>query len=286
MKTYFAISDVHSCFKPMKAALWAAGFRRTNKDHILIVCGDLFDRGDDTMQVYRYIKSLPKSRRILIRGNHELLYKMLLRKSFPDSYDFANGTVKTFCAVAGMSEEMLSARHWYKAGVDGYEAYNRIIESWETIRKEVKASDLTKFVFSAADWRDYFELGKYVFVHSFIPTGVKAEHMEEYLQYGYSHDDWREFDPDWRGAARGAWDCAVWDCPFTEYDQGLFAPEASNGKVLVCGHWHAAAFHERYEGAEPMKNHDIYVGEHLIALDACTIVSNKVNVLKLQESDV
>jgi hypothetical protein len=44
------------------------GFDACNNEHVLIVCGDLFDRGSESLKLYEFIKSLPKERRILIRG--------------------------------------------------------------------------------------------------------------------------------------------------------------------------------------------------------------------------
>ena len=77
IKTYFAISDIHGFYYPMHRSLYKAGFRKTNPDHILIVCGDIFDRGPDSVKVYNFLKSLPRDRRILIRGNHEFLLRDL-----------------------------------------------------------------------------------------------------------------------------------------------------------------------------------------------------------------
>jgi len=44
------------------------GFDLNNEEHILIICGDLFDRGSESSKLYEFIKSLQKERRILIRG--------------------------------------------------------------------------------------------------------------------------------------------------------------------------------------------------------------------------
>ena len=76
------------------------------------------------------------------------------------------------------------------------------------------------------------------------------------------------------------------------FDYHLFDEEIKNNKILVCGHWHAADFHLHYnpdkyydEEWKPIANHTPYVGEHLIALDACTAVSGKVNVVILEEQE-
>jgi serine/threonine protein phosphatase 1 len=71
---YFVISDIHSFATEMKWVLRQAGFNKKNKNHTLIVCGDIFDRGNETLEVYKYLKSIPKKSCILVKGNHESLY--------------------------------------------------------------------------------------------------------------------------------------------------------------------------------------------------------------------
>lgn len=97
---YFCVSDIHSFYNELIRALRQAGFNKRNKNHTLIVCGDIFDRGPDAVAVYKFLKSIPKKRCILIKGNHEPLYLELLTKPFPKGYDFSNHTVDTFCQLA------------------------------------------------------------------------------------------------------------------------------------------------------------------------------------------
>ena len=108
---YFIVSDIHSFYTELKRALDKAGFNKRNKDHTLIVCGDVFDRGSETVELYKFLISIPKKRCILIKGNHELLYEELLEKSFPESHDFSNHTVDTFCQIAGYSQEILTPEY-------------------------------------------------------------------------------------------------------------------------------------------------------------------------------
>ena len=96
MKKYFIVSDTHSYCTVLKNELNKKGFEINNKEHIFVLCGDLFDRGSESIELYNFIISIPKERRILIRGNHEYLFLDLLYKDFPDYYDHTNGTVKTF----------------------------------------------------------------------------------------------------------------------------------------------------------------------------------------------
>ena len=95
MNKYFVASDIHSFYTPFIKELNKTGFDLNNEEHILIICGDLFDRGSESLKLYEFIKSLPKERRILIRGNHEYLFIDSLSKEIPDYYDHTNGTVRT-----------------------------------------------------------------------------------------------------------------------------------------------------------------------------------------------
>lgn len=45
--TYFVTSDIHGFYTIFKKALKKAKFDINNKDHVLIICGDLFDRGEE-----------------------------------------------------------------------------------------------------------------------------------------------------------------------------------------------------------------------------------------------
>ena len=109
MNKYFFCSDIHSFYTPLMKELHRKGFDIENPEHVLVILGDVFDRGTETMEVYNFLRSLSDDRLILIRGNHESLYKSLLDKPFPDSYDFSNGTVRTFCQIAGFDEKVLTS---------------------------------------------------------------------------------------------------------------------------------------------------------------------------------
>ena len=55
-KKYFVVSDIHSFCRELKKGLKQAGFDKENPDHVLIVCGDIFDRGHQTLQTYKFLK--------------------------------------------------------------------------------------------------------------------------------------------------------------------------------------------------------------------------------------
>lgn len=291
MRTYFVASDIHSFFDCFRDALKQAGFRKTNPDHILVICGDVFDRGHQTMEVYDFIRSIPKKRRIMIRGNHEWLFGELLMKTYPDKWDFSNGTVRTFCAIAGVDQSMVKPSYWYaKAAMDGLDLStyrNKPAEVWADIRRAVRDSDVARWI-ASKEWIDYAEIGKYVLVHGFIPARLKpeAEANASWYPVDSMPVGWFEYDPDWRSAKD--WSEAVWGCPWQKYKAGLFAPEEEAGKTLICGHWHAYDFKRVFDGANYRNQDDIdftpYFSDGLIAIDACTAQSGMCNVIRIQES--
>lgn len=266
-KKYFVVSDIHSFASELKYSLCQAGFNKRNKDHTLIVCGDVFDRGDETVEVYKYLKSIPKKRCILIRGNHESLYKDLLTKSFPDRYDFSNGTVRAFCNIADIDEEKLSRYYWIEQGFANGLDYDQIEEklysTWNQIKTIVSSHEITTWL-NSKQWKNYFELDKYIFVHSFIPVKVKDEwkEMHPYKLRSFCY----EYNNNWRNATDDEWELATWGDPIENYDYGLFNPEADNGKVLIVGHWHTSDFYKRLEKI-PTDTQEIYFSKNLIAID-------------------
>ncbi len=68
---HFVVSDIHGHYKELKEALDSAGFDEDKNN--LIVLGDMFDRGEDSQKVYKYIKRLhDEGKAVVIKGNHEL----------------------------------------------------------------------------------------------------------------------------------------------------------------------------------------------------------------------
>lgn len=270
--TYFVVSDIHSFYKSCRSALSINGFNPRNKNHTLIVCGDIFDRGEDSLGVYKFLMRIPKKRRILIRGNHEDLFMSLLNKKYPEGHDFSNMTVNTFCQIAQMEKlknggdmvEYLEDGYCVRYGMmDDREYIDPLCqETWNIIKDKVAKSDVVKWL-KSKEWKDYFELDKFIFVHSFIPlTNL----------YGFGNPPITakgqfEYRPTWRDDATiWEWEVARWGCPWRKYQEGYFNKEMEQGKVLVCGHWSSSDFHEVFE-QDYTHNYSIYYGDGIIALD-------------------
>lgn len=291
---YFVISDIHSGYTPMINALKENGFDKYNDNHTLIVCGDIFDRMNGTIEVYKFLKSVPENRCILIRGNHEQLYFDLLNKNFPQSHDFSNGTVKTFCHIAGSELNDISIsqsapddlkcdpKHFHFVRHHYSDDILTVKDLWNKIKEAVKKSEITTWL-SSNQWVNYYELNKYIFVHSFIPLTWESEYglTEDYCVYHAQTQMFKERS-DWRTATMKEWNTAAWGCPYKFFDAGLFNQELKNDKILVCGHYCCSEFNKHYL-YDFSDNNDIYFGKNLIAIDATTAFSNQVNVLVIED---
>ena len=262
MNKYFITSDTHSFYKELVEELNKKSFDINNKEHILIFCGDMFDRGPDSIKMYEFIKSLPKEGRILIRGNHEYLFIDLLAKKLPDRYDHSNGTVRTLNDIT----------NW------DYLDWNDLVKD--------KRLDEIKNWFLSDEWIDYYETKNYIFTHAFIPLKINPnsfyQHMymveTEYLSY---KENWRESTPE-------EFQNATWGCPWKLAKAGL----NKTGKMIVCGHWHTADFFNNLKNLKVKydvhEDNPLFISKiyKLIGLDACTARTQKINILVLNEDEL
>lgn len=281
MKKYFAISDMHSFYDPMIKALSDKGFDINNPNHVVIVCGDAFDRGDDTVKVFEFLKELKaKDRLVYIMGNHEdLLFDCITEMSYghtPGSHHFSNGTVKTICMLCGENEWIV------------YHPTNDIMDMVYDKTDEVRS-------FIRENCVNYFALGNKIFVHSWIPCVADDLNMYHSRKtYSKINSIWDK-NPDNMTLKeltdyRDAWEAARWGNPFTQWKQGFY-PE---GKCIVCGHWHCSWGHSHIDMKTPewpQKNQlkkfeeafKPYIKDNIIGIDACVAYSGKINCVVFDE---
>ena len=105
---YYVTADVHAYFTELQTALREQGFFEDAEPHKLVICGDLYDRGTEALQLQEFILDLmAKDQVILIRGNHEDLAIDLLnnwhRNSYLQRHHNLNGTVDTVSQLTGFS---------------------------------------------------------------------------------------------------------------------------------------------------------------------------------------
>lgn len=171
-KKFFVVSDIHGHCTILKEALAEAGFDRNNNDHMLVCCGDLFDRGPENMKVLKFIDAIDN--KILIMGNHDERFLEIFRTGKLKEHDFDNGTAGSMVEFFG------------KYAVDGNTGDVDFSGNTRTVDR---ISDLI------GEMRDYFETEHYVFTHGWLPTVVRDGKPVIY-------DGWRTASPSMWSQAR------------------------------------------------------------------------------------
>jgi len=95
---YFVISDIHGHFDEMLFALNEKGYDPENENYHLIVIGDMFDRGDQSIDVLEYLYDLHQAKKAtIILGNHDNFLIELLNGEYSKAYFNLkhNGLAKT-----------------------------------------------------------------------------------------------------------------------------------------------------------------------------------------------
>lgn len=265
--TYFVVSDVHSFYEEFQAALNKEGFDLNNPNHKLIVCGDLFDRGSGTKEVYNFVKSLG-DRFLYIRGNHEDLLEDCIADIISGRsigrHHFGNGTVRTVANFCGFETE------WEISASRRSEEINQLVYT--------KTRPLLEFINSKAV--DYLELENYIFVHGWVPTINENLSPFSKKPLKLAPREWWDDQEDY--SSRDIWREARWTNGMQAWKEGCIIP----GKTIVCGHWHTSQAHCYIHnvGSEwgPDACFDIFRDEGIIMLDACTVHSGRVNVLVIE----
>ena len=131
-----------------------------------------------------------------------------------------------------------------------------------------KIANLTKLQKVLDMCIDYYETKHYIFVHAWIPIVENC-----YL-----------YDSDWRTARKERWEKARWTNPVEMFRYEIYEPN----KTIVCGHWHCSAlWHEQnpdeYEEFGDKAIFEPFITKNMIAIDACTAYSHKVNVIVLED---
>lgn len=256
MPKFFCVSDLHGFYTEFISALNEAGFDSHNEDHILVVCGDCFDRGAEPIEIWRYLMQLP--RKILIRGNHEDLLEECCYRGEWLPHDYGNGTVNTIQEFGRYGDQTFTFQ-----------------DACVTTEKRLK-----NFFKSM---RNYFETENYIFVHGWIPVVVK-----DGLPVYYTKNRQFEYDPNWREAHAREWEQARWLNGIDMARKGII----ESGKTIVCGHWHCSYGHmlDSLETDNWLSEFDEdavwepYYGKGIIAIDGCTVHTGKVNVLVIEDN--
>lgn len=261
---YYVVADVHGFYDIMEEALTEKGYFADTAPHKIIMCGDLFDRGKGNKKVEQFVLDrLGHDEIILIRGNHEDLLELFIERlptldevGIRFSSDFSNGTVDTVRQITGAT-------------------MTKMILHPKTVAEQMKSSGVFTKILPAM--RNYYETEKYIFVHGWIPSIAQGMGGRGLLF---------KYKPGWRTAESIDWAYARWFNGMLAAHQGATEP----GKTIVCGHWNASFGHTHY-GSSPREfgegaDHSPYYADGIIALDACTVDSRKVNCIVIDDNEL
>ncbi len=258
---YYIVSDIHGFYSILIRKLKEKGFFEDKKPHKLIICGDIFDRGHEAKKLQKFVLDLiKKDEVILIRGNHEDLFMDMLNKWHLESYNqlhhIQNGTVDTLLQLTGLT----------------YDDLDRPVDAYRKAKMTPYVNDIIPNTI------DYFETKNYIFVHGWIPCKVTQAYdsLGNVIQKYHRMKNWREALP-------STWKSARWINGIDAAHCGVI--EAN--KTIICGHWHCSYGHYRYckKGSEFGKNASFkpYYNKGILAIDACTAYSKKINVVVLED---
>ncbi len=247
---YYVAADVHGFYTEFHTALDAVGYFSDPAPHKLLLLGDVFDRGEEAAEMQRFVlRLMEEDAVILVRGNHEDLFGELVTvdRGRPVRHHRSNGTFGTALQLTGWDEERALTHNLAFAAAARETPYYRTI------------------IPASIDW---YETEHYIFVHGWLPC-------EPDFGGGFA------FRPDWREAAPEEWRRARWI-------NGMDAARSCRAeKTVLCGHWHCSWGHAvcEHRGSEfgPDADFSPYYAPGVIALDACTAFSGRVNVLVLDD---
>lgn len=261
MKKLFVVSDVHGHYHEMIDALEQAGFDENNENHLLISCGDEFDRGEHSLAVYTYFRRLESvNKAVILKGNHSIfMIDYLSGKSVSPFNYLYNGTNET---LADFLMQTKPFETWCAMGGVLEPTYGDFA-TWITVAK----LDLKQWYPDLLEWLEtrpyYFETKNYIFTHGAIDGTCK---------------DWHFPKKDYKGRFMD-WDACMWD------DGSFFGSEINNtDKTVIIGHFGTAHLRSMY-GIESEDPHSILKREdgRVIAIDATTKLSKRVNVLVIED---
>ncbi len=152
LKKLFVVSDIHGHYTLLKVALDKAGFENDNPNHLLVCCGDYFDRGHENAEVLKFFERL--KHRVLLRCNHEDLLLKLLETGKILPHNYINGTMQTLESFFG------------KHSID---------PATDTIDFSGKTRTVDRICEFIDETVDYFETENYVFVHGWLAANAWQE---------------------------------------------------------------------------------------------------------------
>lgn len=200
---YFVVSDVHGHLSILKASLTNSGFEPNSLNHLLIICGDCFDRGNENKELYEYLNTI--SNKIIIRGNHEEMLMNAIKRGYINVADMYNGTETTIENFFGSDSIDSRGRinisdyrrkrilDYLSQTVDYHETQNYVfVHGWiseiNRVSGDWRNAPLSEW--SDARWESWIELfDKYGVINKTIVCGHRASKYASQIDASRESDD-------------------------------------------------------------------------------------------------
>ena len=265
----FAVSDLHGHYTEFKRDLEKSGYDRNNKDHLLIVCGDIFDRGTESKELYSFLRELQEEgKAIILRGNHDNMFIDFLKGNdcwFNFIYNGMRSTFDSFLERTASFESFIVL----DLGLDMTKLDDDQFDKlWVSYRDKARKTILSENE-GILDWflslPDFYETKNYIFTHASIDTDADDWHNPEFSRYSYI-----------------SWDACHWD------DGSFFGKDLKNvDKTVVVGHYHTDGIREKYnldlDGTNSILTRD---DGRIVYIDTCTPITKRVNVLTIENEEL
>lgn len=238
----FTTSDVHSFSDELDYALKDAGFNINNEEHIFCCCGDLLDRGPYALRCLKFVNALPNHRKILIRGNHEILAMDMIKRGYFGQHDWWNGTADTAQQLCGYNDPYC-------------------ISEDEVIHNFSKNSEWIKYYNSTIYYK---EIGSYIFTHGWIPFDLDSESQKPI------------YNKNWRSMS---FDRSIWQNGMLLWSEGVREPNKTIVCGHFHALWGHQNLHNENVGHYPTRyNCRPFEDDGIIALDSMVPSSRFLNI--------
>ena len=256
-KKIFFISDIHSFYKEMINALQKAGFDENNENHLLVVLGDVFDRGENSIEVYEYLKELTdKGKAIVTSGNHHKFLIDFLQGSYNPFNYLHNGTSTT---IGDFWHRTSPFESWCMLDEDcdfTQESYAR----WVNICRKDIMEEYPELLDWLKNMPRYFESKNYIGVHASIDTNVEDWHFPHFERYGLV--DWNAL----------------------EFDDGNFINKPNKtGKTIVAGHFDTGHLRKMHNLGDYNDHSILKTEDGKVFIDGCVALTHNVNVYVVED---
>lgn len=165
MNRYFVFSDVHGEYFALVDALNEAGYNPSDPKHILVSLGDNFDRGPNSIDVYRLLTH--NKQNICIKGNHETFLEEALEKGIDGEFVFFNilhnGLLETIQSFVSTDTKKTISTSQIQAYIDAIKERRNQLLPW------LKKMPL------------YFETKNYFFCHAGVDPNIYPTLPDEHF---------------------------------------------------------------------------------------------------------